>query len=203
MFRMYKLILLGFCLLAPLCGYSQKQKVWLDADTGNEMDDVWAIVRLMWAKDKVDIMGLSSAHFNNADLLVFEKWNQYTTANISTVGISQSLNEEILQVMNFQQIPHPLGADRQMGRAWGQSDPRPSEATKAMMEVIKALKPNEKLDILQLGAGTNVASLIALDPRVLSKIRLFSMGLKYDISKKYGAKTTLTAAVILMPRIFY
>lgn len=27
--------------------FAQKQKVWLDSDTGNEMDDLYAIVRLL------------------------------------------------------------------------------------------------------------------------------------------------------------
>jgi purine nucleosidase len=168
--------------------FSQKQKVWLDADTGNEMDDVFAIVRLLWAKDQVDIMGLSSAHFNNADLVAFDKWNQYTTRTLSPVHESQRLNEEILRAMNLENIPHPLGADRQMGRAWGQTNPRPSAASEAILKVIKSLKPNEKLDILSLGAITNVASLIALDSTVKSKIRVFSMGLRYNIEKKYWNK---------------
>ena len=55
---------------------AQKQKVWLDADTGNEMDDLYAIVRLV-REPSIDLVGLSSAHFNNPDLLVFEKWNAY------------------------------------------------------------------------------------------------------------------------------
>jgi len=115
--------------MAVLVGASaQKQKVWLDADTGNEMDDVFAIVRLLWATNKVDVMGLSSAHFNNADLLTYEKWNQYTTAGIAPVNISQALNEEILTTMKLTRIPHPLWADRQMGRAWGGFQPRPSAA---------------------------------------------------------------------------
>lgn len=56
--------------------YGQKQKVWLDADTGNEIDDLYAIVRLV-KETSIDLTGLSSAHFNNADLNVFEKWNGY------------------------------------------------------------------------------------------------------------------------------
>jgi len=68
-----------FSLFVCLNGIAQKQKVWLDTDTGNEMDDLYAIVRLL--KDTtVEIAGLSSAHFNNADLLVFEKWNVFVTA---------------------------------------------------------------------------------------------------------------------------
>ncbi|MGL4631149.1 MAG: nucleoside hydrolase, partial [Leadbetterella sp.] len=86
---MKKTLILFFCISSTV--FAQKQKVWLDADTGNEMDDVWAIARLLYAKDQVDIQGISSAHFNNADMVSFEKWNQYSTSNIKTVLISQKL----------------------------------------------------------------------------------------------------------------
>lgn len=63
---------------------AQIQKVWLDADTGNEMDDLYAIVRLVKERS-IQLVGLSSAHFNNPDLLVFEKWNAYDTKGLNTV----------------------------------------------------------------------------------------------------------------------
>ncbi len=173
-----------FLLLISTTVFAQKQKVWLDADTGNEMDDVYAIVRLLWAADRVDVVGLSSAHFNNADLVTFEKWNQYTTPGLSPIRVSQALNEEVLTTMGMQNIPHPLGADRQMGRAWGGFQPRPSAATEKLFEVVKKLKPGEKLDILTLGALTNIASLIALDSTVKARIRVFSLGGGYDFAKK-------------------
>jgi purine nucleosidase len=167
-------------ILLGLSTFAQKQKVWLDADTGNEMDDVWAIYRLLWAKDQVDIKGLSSAHFNTPDLVVFDKWNQYPTAGINTVRLSQKINEEILASIGMENIPHPMGADRQIGRAWGELHPRPSEASKLMLKTIKELKENEKLDILFLGNGANIATLLLLNPEVKSKIRLFSMGFRYN-----------------------
>ncbi len=179
---MKKLLLL--LTLISSTAFAQKQKVWLDADTGNEMDDVYAIVRLLWAVDRVDMVGLSSAHFNNADLVTFEKWNQYPTSGLSPIRESQALNEEILTTMGLQNIPHPLGADRQMGRAWGGTQPRPSAATEGILEVLKELKPGEKLDIVTLGALTNVASLIALDSTVKGKIRVYSLGGGYDFAKK-------------------
>jgi purine nucleosidase len=109
MIRFFSLLLLLCC----TSGFAQRQKVWLDADTGNETDDVYAIVRLL-AEPSVDVVGLSSAHFNNADLVAFDKWNQYPTKGIKTVAISQQLNEEILWAMHKESIPHPLGADRQI-----------------------------------------------------------------------------------------
>jgi purine nucleosidase len=106
---------------------AQKQKVWLDADTGNEMDDLYAIVRLS-KEPSIDLIGLSSAHFNNPDLLVFEKWNAYNTKGLNTVAESQRLNEQILKALGKLKIAHSIGADRQIGRAWGQQDSRDSPA---------------------------------------------------------------------------
>ena len=168
-------------LLLFICssGFAQKQKVWLDADTGNETDDVYAIIRLL-AEPTIDVVGLSSAHFNNADLVAFDKWNQYPTQNIRTVAISQQLNEEILQVMGKESILHPMGADRQIGRAWGGTDPRPSAATEQLINAVRQLKQGEKLDILCLGALTNVASAILIAPTILPQIRCYALGAKYN-----------------------
>jgi len=50
--------------------------------------------------------------------------------------------------------------------------------------VIKALGPTEKLDVLTIGAVTNITSLIAFDLTVKTKIRLFSLGGSYDTARK-------------------
>jgi purine nucleosidase len=177
-----------FCLLHCSEGFTQKQKVWLDADTGNEMDDLYAIVRLM--KDTtIDLMGLSSAHFNNADLLVFEKWNGYTAKNLNTVAESQRLNELILSALTKSYIAHPIGADRQIGRAWGQQDARPSPASAAIISAVNNLPPKEKLDILTLGALTNIATAIMLAPEIVPRIRCFSLGAKYNVNTKVWDKS--------------
>jgi purine nucleosidase len=159
--------------------FAQKQKVWLDSDTGNEMDDLYAIVRLL-KEPSVDVVGLSSAHFNNPDLLVFEKWNAYDTKGLNTLEDSQRLNELILNTMGLSHIPHPKGADRQIGRAWGGQEPRDSPAAQAIIAVAKSLPKNEKLDILTLGALTNVASAIILAPEILPKVRVYALGAKYN-----------------------
>lgn len=168
-----------FCLFFCLSSIAQKQKVWIDADTGNEMDDIYAIARLL-ADNSIDITGLSSAHFNNPDLVVFDKWNQYDTKDINTVRISQELNEELLEVMNLLAIPHPIGCDRQIGRAWGGYEPRNSTAIDVMVSVVKNLKEGEKLDVICLGALTNIASAIILYPEIIPFIRCYALGARYN-----------------------
>ena len=167
--------------------FGQKQRVWLDADTGNEMDDLYAIVRVV--KDTtIELAGLSSAHFNNPDLLVFDKWNAYDTRYLSTVQESQRLNEQILRAMGRTDIAHPAGADRQIGRAWGQQDPRDSPAARAIIEQAKALPDGEKLDVLSLGAVTNVASALMLAPEILPRIRCYVLGGRYNPDTKVWNK---------------
>ena len=175
-----------FYLLFFVCSldaWAQKQKVWLDADTGNETDDIYAIVRLL-ADPNVEVVGLSSAHFNNADLVTFEKWNQYPTKNINTVAISQQLNEEILRLMHKEAIPHPLGADRQIGRAWGGKEPRKSAATEGLIRLVNRLKPGEMVDVICLGALTNIASAILIDPSILPHIRCYVLGASYNVQNQ-------------------
>lgn len=168
-------------------GFAQ-QKVWLDADTGNEMDDLYAIAHLV-KSDKIQLIGLSSAHFNNADLNVFEKWNAYDAATLKPVAESQRLNEEILGALGRMDIPHPLGADRQIGRAWGQQDPRDSPAAQAMIAAARAMPTGEKLDIVTLGAMTNIATALMLAPDILPKIRLYSLGSWYTPETKAWNKS--------------
>nr|MBI1232472.1 nucleoside hydrolase [Cytophagales bacterium] len=166
---------------------AQIQKVWLDADTGNEMDDLYAIVRVL--KDKhIHVVGLSSAHFNNPDLLVFEKWNAYDTQGLVTVADSQRLNEELLDLLGRKELPHPIGADRQIGRAWGGREPRDSPAAQGIIQAVRQLSADEKLDILTLGALTNIASAILLDPDILPRIRVYSLGARYSMDRKAWSK---------------
>ena len=174
-----------FCIM--LSSVAQKQKVWLDADTGNEMDDLYAIVRLV-KSTSIDLIGLSSAHYNNPDLLVFEKWNAYDTKGLNTVAESQRLNEQILKALEKLDIAHPLGADRQIGRAWGQQDPRDSPAAQAIITAVKNLPANEKLDILTIGAMTNIATALILAPEIKSSIRCFALGAQYNPKTKVWNK---------------
>ena len=179
---MSRLFFVSLFICISLSIYSQKQPIWLDADTGNEIDDVYAILRLL-EDPSVSLVAISSAHFNNPDLLVFEKWNQYpTTSGISTIDISQELNEEIIRQMNRTDIACYKGADRQIGRAWGGFEPRDSEAVRQLVAYVKAMPPGEKLDVISLGALTNVASAVILHPEIIPHIRCYLLGARYDAS---------------------
>lgn len=178
-------VLLTACV--NISSIAQKQRVWLDADTGNEVDDLYAIVRLV-KEPSIELVGLSSAHFNNADLNVFEKWNGYQTKGLNTVVESQRLNEQLLQVLNRPEIQHPLGADRQIGRSWGQREARPSSVSDAIIATVKGLPEGQNLHILTLGALTNIASALLQSPDILPRIKLYALGAKYNLQTKVWDK---------------
>ena len=184
--RLFLQILTLLLLATPTL--AQKQKVFLDADTGNEMDDLYAIVRLV-KETSVDLVGLSAAHFNNADLLVFEKWNGYDAKTLKPVVESQRLNEEILQMLNRLDVPHPIGADRQIGWAWGGLRANDSPAVQAIIAEARKLAPGEQLHVLTLGPLTNIASALILAPDILPRIKVYALGARYNPKTKVWDKS--------------
>ena len=54
---------------------AQKVKLILDADTGNKMDDLYAIIRT-FDSDDFELTGLISAQFNNTQM-VTDFWKSY------------------------------------------------------------------------------------------------------------------------------
>ncbi len=172
-------------LLISFCMHGQSVPLIIDADTGNEMDDLYAIVRAVFT-DKFDVLGVSSAHFNNAQLLTDSLWHIYPTENINTVEISQELNESLLKALDMEKIPHPLGADRMLGYAWGYYDGAPIPSARAIDFIIEQagkMPAGQKLSVACLGAVTNVAAALETRPELAEKMRVYLLGAFYDVEK--------------------
>lgn len=130
-------------------------RVIVDADTANEIDDLYAIVRALVAPE-FRVEGVTSAHFTRS------------TQPNETVRRSQEINEQILDAMGLRgSIPHPIGADRSMADP---SSPVDSPAARLIIEKAHAGGPDDKLVVFALGACTNLASALLLDPSIESKV---------------------------------
>lgn len=152
-------------------------KLILDSDTANEIDDLFAIAYLLkGGYPGVEVLGLSSAQW-------FHVWS-----GDSTVHQSQQLNEELLAIMGRTDLPHPLGADVIMGKPWGNYDPRDSPAAQFIIEEALALNDGEKLAVLSIGASTNLASAIALEPAIKDRIVAYTLGFRYDFDGDFWNK---------------
>lgn len=152
-------------------GGTYSEKVIIDTDSGNEMDDLFAIARALTDPD-IKIIGLISSHYNIRE--------QETD---SSVLISQEINEKILDILNLTDIPHPVGAGEAL-QFNGSPVPQPSDGAKFIIDNAHGLASGEKLKVITLGATTNLASAILMDSSIIPYLDCFIMGLKYDPFKK-------------------
>ena len=145
---------------------SQSIRVIIDADTANEVDDLYAIT---WAllEPRLDVIGLTSA-----------QWHTNPRTPNDSVGESQRLNEEILELMEKRTIPAPQGANFPMVN---EQRPQPSEAAKFIIEQALATPAEEKLSIVILGPCTNIASAVLMDSKIIPKLSVNYLGFWYQV----------------------
>ncbi|MEX0982528.1 MAG: nucleoside hydrolase [Bacteroidales bacterium] len=147
----------------------------IDSDSGNGIDDLFAISYAL-VDPKIDILGLTSAH-----------WNFHPDGGDSTVYESQRVNEDLLKHNDRMDIPHPIGANGPTGY-WGDTKPVPSPAAYFIIGEVEKLEFGKKLNVVTLGAVTNLASAIQMDTTIVPRIRWYGMGLKYDDRKQVWDK---------------
>lgn len=143
----------------------QKMKLIIDADTANEVDDLFAIVRAI-EEPNFDLLGITSAQFHISPL-----------ATDTTVRESQKLNEEIIALMGTPNIPLPLGSNFEMSAP---DQPAISEASNFIIEEAHKLRDGQKLNIAILGPCTNIASAIVQDSTIIPKLSIHYIGFWHD-----------------------
>jgi inosine-uridine nucleoside N-ribohydrolase len=166
-------------------GATERTRVLIDADTANEVDDPYAIVRAL-IEPSLDVVGLASA-----------QWQVSHWATPTTMEDSQRLNEFLLGHLDRMDLPHPRGAAARL-YDWGQDLAQHSAATYFLIRQAHATPPGEKLTVVVLGAATNVASALLIDPGIVPKIRVYFLGTSYD--RVRGAWTRLDFNVMNDPR---
>ncbi|WP_254053490.1 SGNH/GDSL hydrolase N-terminal domain-containing protein [Singulisphaera sp. GP187] len=141
-----------------------KPHVYIDTDTANEIDDPYAVFRALVAPE-FQVVGLSSMSWGgNPDFAAGTRK-------------SQKMNEDVLALMQLtDRISHPLGALSPMPDA---SKPVDSPAARDIIAKAKELPVGEKLQVFVLGAYTNVASALLLDPSLKDKLAVHVMGYNF------------------------
>lgn len=168
-FRLNTLYVMALAIM-PTTAVAQskaKPKLILDCDTANEIDDHYAIARML-RQDKYQVLGLNST-----------QWFHYL-GDADSVEASQRENETMLRLLNRTDLPAKLGSERPMGKPWGGTDAKDSPAAQFIVDQTKSLPTGEKMIVVCTGATTNVASAIKLAPEIASKVRVFLMGFRHD-----------------------
>lgn len=191
------IVLVAWCAVADT--RADPPRLWLDADTANEIDDLFAIARMV-RQDRFELVGLSSSqwiHYLAAERL---------PAGQSTVEASQLLNEQLLRALDRNDLPHPRGSVEPIGKPWGGDEPKDSEAARAIIAAAREATSEAKLTVVCLGASTNVASALQLAPEIASRIRVCLLGFHFDAERavwnksSFNVRRDLNAADLLLNR---
>jgi purine nucleosidase len=137
--------------------------VVIDTDTYNEVDDQFAVAYALRSPERLNVKALYAAPFYN------EK------SSGPADGMEKSY-QELLRILDFMEYHVPenfvfRGSDRYM-----ESADRPCENPAVHDLISKALAADKPLYVAAIGAITNVASAVLLEPEIIKKITVLWLG---------------------------
>jgi len=134
--------------------------VVLSTDVGNEIDDQWAIVYLL-LQPKFEVLGLMSAH-----------------APTISAPAGRTSYRILVDV-----VENRMGMRKHPPLIEGGSEPletsltgKRSPAVDFLIRTSRKFSKERRLTVLMIGAATDVASAILLDPSIVDRIRVVQMG---------------------------
>ena len=167
-------LLLWMVLLSLTTDAQPKRRIVLDADTGNEVDDLYAISRAL-VEPSWEVLALNAT-----------QWQASQSAVPETMENSHLLNQSLVEYIGVK-VPLKRGGFRRM-YDWGDM----AQHSAAAYEIIKQAKltpAGQRLTVVALGALTNVASAIYIDPSIEPMLEVYWLGSTYDFEKDIWKQT--------------
>ena len=171
--------------LADVKNVNEKKKIILDTDTYNEVDDQFALA-LAVLSDKVELLSVNAAPFKN-------------TRSVSPLDGMEKSYSEILNILKL------MGKDGQMpvyrGSTKWITDKAVAEESDAARNIVNTVMgSDETVYIVAIGAITNVANALIIEPAIAEKAVLVWLGghsLEWPHSKEFNMVQDVKAAQIV------
>ena len=164
---------------------SGKVDVVLDTDAYNEIDDQYAISYAL-AADKLNLLALYAAPF----------FNSLSTSPAD--GMERSYQEiGNLLTLAGKEVPAFRGSEDYLS---DESTPVESEAARHLCALAKNYSPEKPLYVVAIGAITNVASALLMDPSIADSIVVVWLGghaLNWHDNKEFNIKQDVPAARVV------
>lgn len=166
---------------------THKIDVVLDTDAYNEIDDQFAIAYMLKNPEKLNVKAIYAAPFLNA---------RSTSAG---EGMEKSY-KEIFKLLDLMKIEKDVfrGSDRFL---IDEKTPVISDAARDMAAKVENYSPENPLYIVAIGAITNVASAILLNPKVAENavlVWLGGHGQHYHDTKEFNMVQDIAASRVVM-----
>lgn len=163
--------------------------VVIDTDTYNEIDDQFALAFLIKSKEKLNLTGIYAAPFFNQ--------NSSSPAD----GMEKSYHEifNILSLMKRDDLK-PLvkrGSEQYLP---SETEPVDSPAARDLTERAMNYDQDKLLYVVSIGAITNIASAILLNPKIINRIVIVWLGghaLHWPDTKEFNMKQDVAAARVI------
>ncbi len=164
-----------------------KVRMVLDTDTYNEIDDQFAIVHALLSPEKLSVDALYAAPFFNK------------RANSPGDGMEKSY-DEILRLLERLQVSAENFAYRGSNGFLADYDhPYDNEAVRDLID--RAMNSSEPLYVVAIGALTNIASAILIEPKIIEKIIVVWLGgnaLHWPHTKEFNLSGDVLAARLVL-----
>ena len=164
-------------------------KVILDTDTYNEIDDQFALVQMLFSKERMDVLSINAAPFsmnNRSD-------DPQKGMELSYDEIFRLLDKINLKKNNFVF----KGSTKYVGF---EKKPISSPAADNIIETALKCSANDPLYVIAIGAITNVASAILKEPEIINKIVVVWLGgnaLYWPENNEFNLKQDIGGAQVL------
>ena len=159
----------------------------LDTDAYNEIDDQFALAYMLKKTEKFDVQALTAAPFHN----------EKSTGPGDGMRLSHQEILHILRLMGREDLQSRVyeGSDRYLP---GETTPVESPAARALIRL--AADPDDPLYIIAIGAVTNVASALLLDPSLADRsvvVWLGGHGWHWPNTEEFNMRQDVAAARVV------
>lgn len=163
--------------------------VILDTDAFNEIDDQFAIAYMIKSSEKLNVKGICAAPFFNSN------------SDSPKDGMEKSYDEikKLLNLMDKGDIIQNVfkGSDRYLT---DEKTPVESDAARFIADLASEYSADRPLYIVSIGAITNVASAILMNPEIVDKTVVVWLGghsLEYYDTKEFNMMQDVAAARVI------
>lgn len=199
---MFRYILMAVCCWVLQCNRSFAQndgeqlnapeqptdqiEIVLDTDAFNEVDDQFALAFAARVPDRVRLLAVTAAPFRNHRSTSFAD------------GMQKSYHE-IIRILKLLDLSAKLAAKGSEAKLTDRTKPIESEAARTIIRLAHQRR-RQPLYVVGLGAATNIASAILLDPTIAKRIVVVWIGghpYHYDNALDFNLKQNIVAAQVL------
>ncbi len=162
----------------------------IDTDTFNEVDDQFAISYLLASKDKINLTALYAAPFSGTKNVADPK-----------IGMEKSY-AEIINILTLAGCEEYINDTFKGSGMYLKDEKTPviSDAAEDLVQRAKKYSPENPLYVITIGAITNIASALLIDPTIAENIVIVWLGghaLHFHNTKEFNMEQDIAAARVV------